>query len=272
MKLHTLKQGSAFFAGLGLLAGVLLATSAMAEDFTINWMQMPVVAFGSTMPNNTTFYLPGIGNVQMTYTPAVGTIPGNYTATRSQISTFTSGLAHATSDTYTWNNFEFLGRTHNTPPEGAVTWTVTYTFLSGPVAEGDLALGILGLGRLDSVDPDWITTASVAQNGTYLGESGVGGAYGGNLPTSSPGSFSLQNILYGNDIPGDPSFNTALAVVRIDDNNITSLTVTFSQIGSDGTGVNIGFIQPVPEPATFSLLALSAGALACLCRFRRRSS
>jgi len=236
-------------------------------------MQMPVVAFGDTMPNsNTTFNLPGVGRVLMYYTPEVNTYPGNYTATRSQISTFTSGFVNKTGDTYTWNNFEFLGRTHNTPAEAAVTWTVTYTFLDHSVAAGSLALGILGLGRLDSVDPDYITTASVAQNGTYLGEYGVGGAYGSNLYTDGPDSFSLQNSLYGNGIPGDPSFNTALAVVSIDDDNITSLTVTFSQIGSDGTGVDIGFIQPVPEPATLFLLALSAGALVCLCPFRRRSS
>ena len=233
-------------------------------------MQMPPTAFGSTLPMNNTFNLPGVGNVQMSYTPAYGT-SGNYTALRSQIAPFTSGSVNHTGDTFSWTDLEFLTRTHNTPPGAAVPWSVTYTFTDGPVTAGTLALGVMGLGRLDLVYPGYITTASVTNNGTYLGEYGVSPSYGSNQFTGFSGSFSLQNALPGDLTPGSPAFNSALAVVRLED-SISSLTVNFSQIGGDGTGLDIGFITLVPEPSAVALTAIGLAGLLGLRAARQKGA
>ena len=233
----------------------------MAADYIVTWMQLPPTADGGIIPNNSTFNLPGVGSVQMSYAPGASTGGGGFSATRYEDAPFGNGSVDYSGDTYSWGAFESLLRTHLTNPSAPPEqWTVTYTF-QGAVPAGNLALGIWGLGRTDLVYPNYITTATIAQNGTELGQFGESSSYGGNLFTQNAGSFSLQNSIPGDTSTGNPAFNSCLALVRIDD-SITSLTVTFWQIGSDGTGVDIGFIEAVPEPSTWIFLGLGLAGFA----------
>lgn len=163
-----------------------------------------------------------------------------------------SGSVISGPDSYSWSDHEDL-RAVNFNSSGIVAWSVTYTFLDGPVSAGDLVLGVFGLGRIDLDSPGQITTATVAQNGTFLGEWGPAN-FGPNAFTSGVGAFGLQNALPGDLTPGNPAFNSKLAIVRIDD-TVSSLTVNFNQIGQDGVNVTLGSLL-IPAPGAAVLLGL----------------
>lgn len=237
-------------AGLALA----LVASAAASNYTVTWMQHAPTPFGSAPPFASSYNLPGIGVVNMTYTAHPDFAEG-----RLQVPQLASGLITSAGDNYSWSNQECLART-NWGFSGVMnsSWTVTYTFPS-TVAAGSIVLGVQGLGRRDAnpgENPaDTISTATVLQNGTLLGEYTGALNVGPTQFTSGAGTFSMQNSLTG---PGgnDPWWNTGLALVRIDD-AVNSLTVHFDQTSGDGVGVNIGVID-VPEPASAALLALGA--------------
>lgn len=240
-------------AGLAL---AFAATNALAANYTIDWLNMAPTPFGSSVPNNSVFNLPGVGNVTVTYS-----IPAGFTDARFQNPLLLNGNVVYGPDTYSWTSHELFAATNIVPadPLVGVPWTITYTFPATEPA-GSICLGVAGLGQTTSFGGG-ASTATVYQNGTFLGDWTGGGNYG---PTQfTPGNpFQMQNSLTG---PGgqDPWWNSALAVVRIDD-PVSSLTIEFSQIAGDGVGVNIGHI--VPEPASVGLLAL--GSLLALSRRR----
>jgi hypothetical protein len=236
---------------------VFAASNAMAASYTIDWLNMAPTAFGSAVPNNSVFNLPGVGNVTVTYS-----YPAYFTQTRSQNVDLQNGNLTYAGDNYAWTNQELLATvfTEGPDPIVPVPWWVTYTF-PGTQAAGKIFLGVAGLGQTTSFGGG-ASSATVNQNGTFLGDwSGAGGPWGPTQFTPGP-PFQMQNSLTG---PGglDPWWNTPLGVVRIDD-PISSLTVDFSQIRGDGIGVNIG---AVPEPASAGLLAL--GGLLAMSRRRR---
>lgn len=239
------------------------ASAARGALYDIDWMEMQPWILnnvnGPQIPSPQTFNLPGVGAVQMSFTSP--SVP--MSAIRGNSASMIAASVASGPDAYSWDNHEDFRRTNYNTPGTIDNWSVTYTFLGGPVAAGRLALGVAGLGRLDLDYPGNITVVSVNQNGTFLGET-VEAWLGPNQFSGGVGSFSLQNALPGDSTPGNPAFNTRLAVVRIDD-TISSLTVNFAQIGNDGTGVNIGYITP--EPTTASLLLL--GGLAALRRRKR---
>ncbi len=239
-----------------LVALVGAPSSSPAASYTIDWMNMPPWVIndfsGPQIPTGQTFVLPGVGNVLVTFSQT----PPLFSSYRFQSPGFVVRAVNPAPDTYSWTDHEGIART-NFNSQGAIdNWSVTYTFTS-PVAAGSLALGVFGLGRLDLLIPGNITVASVAQNGTFLGDHGIASNLAPTQFSGGAGAFSLQNSMPGNGIPGDPSFNTALAVVRIDD-TISSLTVDFAQIGQDGTGVSIGYL---PSPGASVLLGLSGLAM-----------
>lgn len=233
----------------------LAATSAVASNYTVNWLSFAPTPFGSAPPANGSYNLPGIGTVGVSYTVDVDFATG-----RLQVPQLATGSVSYSGDNYGWANQETLARTLLNPSTINKSWSVTYTF-PGTVPAGQIILGVQGLGRRDPLPgenpADTISTATVLQNGTFLGE------YTGALnvgPTDfqgGPGIFTMRNSLTG---PGgaDPWWNTGLALVRIDDAT-NSLTVRFAHTSGDGVGVNIGTI--VPEPASAGLL-LAAGLLA----------
>ena len=106
------------------------------------------------------------------------------------------------------------------------------------------------------------STATVLQNGTFLGDFTNGNNWGATQFTSSAGMFSMQNSQVGNG-GADPWWNTGLGIVRIDDAT-NSLTVRFNHTSGDGFGVNIGVLVPTPGAATL------AGLSGLLCARRRR--
>ncbi|MBU0640251.1 MAG: PEP-CTERM sorting domain-containing protein [Planctomycetes bacterium] len=180
----------------------------------------------------------------------------DFAEARLQIPALASGSLTYAGDSYTWNNHETLART-NWAYSGVLnsSWSVTYTF-PNTIPAGQIILGVQGLGRRDPLPgenaQDCITTATVLQNGTHLGDWTGSMNVGPTLFTPGSGMFSMMNSLSG---PGgqDPWWNTGLALVRIDD-PLNSLTVRFAQTSGDGVGVNIG--TTVPEPGTLALLGL----------------
>ena len=223
------------------------ASQANAALYSINWMNMAPTPYGSSVPNNSVFNLPGVGNVTMTYS-----IPTTFSDARVANPFLTAGNVVNGPDTYSWTNEELFGTTNlaSSSPLVGVPWQITYTF-PGTVPAGTLALGIAGLGQTTSFGGG-ASTATVFQNGTFLGDWTGGGNYGA-TQYSAGNPFQMQNSVTGAG-GADPWWNTAFGVVRIDD-AVNSLTVDFRQISGDGVGVNIGYI--IPEPATAMLLGIT---------------
>jgi hypothetical protein len=242
------------FTGV-VLTFTLVAATASAATYNITWLDMSPTPFGSSVPNNSVFNLPGVGPVTVTYS-----IPSVFTDNRGTNGLFQNGNVVSGPDTYQWGAHETFGATSlaSNPPFVTTQWRITYTF-SGTVPANTLYLGVAGLGRTDSFGGG-MTIATVNQNGTFLGDWTGGGNYGATQFTGGPGTFTMNNSVSG--LGGqDPWWNTALGVVQIND-PVSSLTVIFDQLPGDGAGLNIGAI---PEPTTAALLGL--GALAF---FRRR--
>lgn len=242
----------ALFSGLALSA----AASASAQ---IDWLSYAPTPIGSSFPSGSVFNLTGVGPVTVTYSANA-----SLTDARSdQFGFFDNGNVGPD----TWTAYEAFGRTNIAPaPPLNVSWDVTYTFTSVIPAQS-LVVGVNGLGRRDDPiggTPGAVSTATVVQNGTYLGEFfGVGGPWGSNLFTSGPGVFTLENSVTG--VGGaNPHWNTALAVVRIDD-AVSSITVRVINTAGDGLAVNIGVL--VPTPGTVALAGM--GMLPLAARRRR---
>ena len=227
------------------------ASSASVAS-TIDWLNMAPVQFGSSVPNNSVYNLPGVGNVTITYSlPAA--LPNN----RGQNPLMQNGNVPG----YSWTAHEQFGVTNlaPNPPFVNAAWSVTYTF-PGTVAAGTLFVGVAGLGRTTS-QGGGISTATVNQNGSFLGDWTGGGNYGATQYIGGPGTFTMQNSVTGAG-GADPWWNSALGVVQILD-PVSSLTFNMSQLPGDGVGVNIGHVAP--EPASLALLGLGGLAM-----FRRR--
>jgi hypothetical protein len=225
-----------------------LAPSASASIYNIDWLQMSPPAFGTSVPNGSVYNLPGLGNVTVTYS-----IPSTFLHARGNNPLLTTGNVVSGPDTYNWNNWELFGATLQTGPNPLVPvpWRLTFSW-SNPVPANSIYVGVAGLGRTTSFGGGQ-TTATVNQNGTFLGDYTGGGNYGLNQFTGGPGTFTLNNSVTG--LGGaDPHWNTALGVVQINDANLTSITIDFSHIRGDGAGANIGFI---PAPGAGAMLALA---------------
>jgi len=221
----------------------LVATSASAV--TINWLNQAPTPFGSSVPNGSVFNLPVVGNVTVTYS-----MPSTFVDSRGQDPLTQNGNIPG----YSWAAHEQFGATsYASQPPTTTQWRITYTF-TGTIAANTLYVGIAGLGRTLNNGDQW-TTATVNQNGLFLGEWTAGGTYGANQFVGGPGTFSLYNSVT-NFGGANPWWNSALAVVQILD-PVSSLTVIFDQLPGDGAGVNIGV---VPEPATLLLLGIGAAA------------
>lgn len=247
---------------ISALALSLAGSAASAANYTVDWLQMGPTFFGSPPPYSGTYFLPGVGNVQVTYNA-----DPDFTEARLAVPQLVTGSVTSGGDTYSWTNAECLART-NWAFSGNLntSWSVTYTF-PGTLPAGSIVLDVQGLGRRD---PDvvgappaaFMSTATVNQNGTYFGDFTGAMNVGPTQFTSSAGQFQMINSLTG---PGgqDPWWNTGMGIVRIDD-AVNSLTVHFDQTAGDGVGVNIGVITPAPGSAAL----LGFGALAAIRRRR----
>ena len=241
------------------VAGLLGAacSPALGANYVITWLEMSPTPFNSTVPNASTFNLPGVGNVTMTYN-----YPNYFTQTRLQNAPLTVGSLTSGGDTYSWTNSEQLATVFSDGPDPLVPipWSVTYKF-PGAQPAGSVFLSVSGLGQTSSFGGG-ASTATVYQTGNFIGDwSGAGGPWGPTLFTPN-NPFTMSNSLTG--AGGlDPWWNTPLGVVQITDAGVTSLTVNLSQIRGDGIGVNIGTTLPGPS-------AMGVLAMALLAAGRRR--
>jgi hypothetical protein len=235
---------------------VLGVQAAAASTLTIDWLDMSPTLFGTSVPNNSNYFLAGIGNVNVSYN-----IPAAYNHARTTNPSLQNGSVTSGPNTYAWGAHELFAATASSTSASS-SWDITFTF-SSTVNAGDLYLGIVGLGATtQSPFGAGASVATVLQNGTFIGD--YAGAPANNWgPTQfagGPGIFTMQNSLAA---PGgiDPHWNSQLGIVRIDD-AVNSLTVRFNQLTGDGVGLNIGV---VPAPNTAVLIGLGG-----LTAFRRR--
>ena len=233
---------------LGLVA--VLATGARATTETVRWLKMAPTPFGSSVPNNSVYFVPGVGNVTITYS-----LPAVMTNTRLQNALMLNGSVANSGNTYGWTSQEAFSTIFTVGPDPLVPlpWTITYTF-PGPLPCGSVYLGVQGLGQTTSFGGGK-STASVNQSGTFLGDWSGGGNWGPTLFTGGTGSFSMENSLTGAG-GADPWWNTQLGVVRIDD-AISSLTVNCSQIRGDGIGLDIGFSKDLATNLSLDWLPMA---------------
>lgn len=227
------------------LAG--LASPARAVNYSLNWLDHSPVPMGTPVPNNSTYFLPGVGNVNITYS-----IPPTYVHSRFQNGLLFPGNVTSGSDNYAWTNHEMFAATSFAPaPPLASSWNITYTF-PGVQAPGTIILGVAGLGATTSFGGG-ASTATVLQNGLSLGDFVSGGGYGATQYTGGAGVFSMQNSVTGAG-GADPWWNTELHLVKIMD-PVSSFTVRFSQLRGDGLGLNIASFVPTPGAAMLAGLA-----------------
>lgn len=241
-----------------LLAAATLTSSAHAVNYNLNWLSYAPTAIGSPVPNASVFNLPGVGPVTVTYS-----MPAANLHARFQSNIFYPGSVTSGPDTYNWSVHEaFSVTSFAQAPSISTSWDITYTFPT-TLAPGTIVLGVQGLGATNSPIVG-TTTATVLQNGLFLGDYISGQNYGATQFNPGFGSFSMQNSVTG---PGgqNPHWNTELGLVKIMD-PISSLTVRFNQLSGDGTGVNIASVVPTPGAAGLAALA----GLAAMRRRRTR--
>lgn len=215
-----------------VVAALALPAVVSAAAYSITWLDMSPTAINAPVPNGSVFFVPGVGNVTVTYS-----IPAHWTHGRNQNPLYTVGNVVSGPDTYSWSNYEHFG-TIFTPGElGPETATITYTF-AGTLPAGSVFVGTIGLGATTSFGGGASIT-TVNQNGTFLGDYIGDVTAGASQFTGGAGTFSVQNSVT-NAGGANPWWNTQLGVVRIDD-AVSSITVLQSQIRGDGIGVNIGF-------------------------------
>ncbi len=244
---HLIKNARTLTASAVLLGAGGMASAALT---TITWLDMSPTPFNSPVPNNSNYFVPGIGNVNVTYS-----IPSDFVHGRITNPTLQNGSITSGPNTWNWGAHEQLAATLASGPNPLVpvAWSVTYTFPAQ--AAGDVYVGISGLGATTSFGGG-TSTATVNQNGTFVGDWISGNNWGATQFTPGAGTFSMQNSVTG--LGGaDPHWNTELGVVRIDD-SLSSLTIHYSTLRGDGVGGNIGF---VPAPASAMVMGLAGVAV-----------
>lgn len=241
-------------ASLVVFGGLALsASSALATNYTVNWLDMSPTAIGSPVPNGSTFVLPGAGLVTMTYS-----IPATFSQGRNSNPLFQNGSITTGGDTYSWTNQELLGATNLVSSNPVVTtqWRVVYNFAT-PQPAGSIVVGVAGLGSTTSFGGG-TSTAIVNMVGATVGEWGGGGNYGPNVIFNSGTTFTLNNSL---SAPGgqDPHWNTPLAVMY-NTTLISSISVEINALSGDGIGVSIGSVVPSPAASALAGLGLLVAA------------
>jgi hypothetical protein len=228
---------------IALLGAGLNAQPARAADYKIRWLDLSSVPHNSPVPSGTAFTLPGYN----------GVVTVSYTSTSPEWNNDTylpmqNGIVTSPAGVYGWASVDYLASVNKTA--NSIDYMLTFTFTGpGPLPPaGQLVLGSIGLGGHLADGP---TTATVHQNGTFLGDWNLGDGFGPTICTPGASMFTLTNSLI-DPVPG--YFNTDFGLTRIDDLFAGSLTISVHQVGGDGIGFTIGL--PEPDPCATNCLAI----------------
>jgi hypothetical protein len=240
--------------GISLFLTGLLAGNAVAgTPYAISWLDMSngslqgSIAPGGPVFDGQTFNLPGYGTVGVSFPTST------LNHTRNVNAALNNGSISSGADTYSWSGTpDQFSAVNFFDVNGVVNYSVTYTFLSGPVSAGKLAFAASGIGRFKYFGTEYVSSIAAAQNSAFLGDFDLPGA---TASTQYTGGFTLINSQPSLGAPGEAAFNTDYGIVRIDD-SISSLTVNVSQIGQDGLGFTVGYIGVVPEPTALAALCI----------------
>jgi hypothetical protein len=232
-----------FTLALAALMVVACAGIASATAYNITWLDMSPTPVASNFPSGSSFNVPGIGNVTVTYG-----IPSDWTLARGQNPSFTAGNVVNGPNVHSWTNYEYVATIFTTGGLGPVVGTITFTFPT-TLPAGSVYVGTIGLGRTsdDGTGASGVSTTRVLQNGTFLGDYVGDPTFGASSFANGPGFFAVQNSQTG---PGgqNPWWNSQLGVVRVED-AVSSITVFQTALRGDGIGVNVGFDHDLVTPA-----------------------
>jgi hypothetical protein len=231
---------SATLVGISGLA--LAASSALATNYTVNWLDQSPVPVGNSVPNASSYLLPGVGPVTVTYATT-----GTFSDARVVVAGLSNGNVTFGPDNYAWTNHEVFGVTNlvSTNPVQTAFFRVTYTFAT-PQPANSLVVGVMGLGATTSFGGG-NSSAFVPNNGTFLGDWSGGNPFGATNYTGGVGNFIMQNSVTGAG-GANPHWNSQLGVVLIND-AVSSITIELAVLSGDGVGVNIGSVIPAPSAA-----------------------
>lgn len=240
---------SIVLAGLGML----LAPASHAATSQLRYLTIaPTVASGTIIPSGKTFNLPGYGSVKVIFSPTA--LPSctscGYLSSSEGAKPFYSGGYSA--GFYTWGaNPQDIGVYNGNPPPNT-SYTVTFQFIarSGrsyvPPDPKALVLVIAGL-RTG-------TTATVKQAVYKAGELTLK-TTGASSPTVFVPPGPTGTVIGSGYVSGTDPANTGWALFQTAGmaaittvGRIPTLTVSFSQVSTDGIGFTLGYASNPPDP------------------------
>jgi hypothetical protein len=251
LALRAVKRLSALSMHIASLAlcclSISFASTAHAQHALVGYLEIsgpfPTSVTSSSLPSPSTFVLPGYGSVQVSWSATVSNAPLPYFYPQDEIPAYNEFAG--TAPIYTWGtDTQMIGIFNSTP--NAVSYTVTYTFLSGPPDLNRLLLVVAGLGLINGQS----TTATVSQSGKLVeftipfpSTSLV------SSPTSIDGIGKTLSSGYSN-VPNEDQRNTGWALFQVTGVSTLPvvsgnpvLTVQFSHQSGDGIGTTLGYVQ-----------------------------
>ena len=224
--------------------GIAICLGRIAPCPEITWMDLSSYEIGGTITSDSWVDLPGYGNVQISYTPMVPPGGSGDTYTRIHQAAAQNGNVTSGGTKYSWGNVDHLAILHHDGTCGqTASYSVTFTF-SNAVPAGQIAVGVVGLGRIDQTCSPRKTTVSVAGSPTptFLGDWSLGAGFAPTAASVTGTTLTLSNSVAE---PGAGYFNTDFGVVQVN-SAASSITLNVSNISDDGIGVTIGRIAPCP--------------------------
>jgi len=180
---HLIKNARTLAVGAGILGAGSTASAALT---TITWLNMSPTPFTTPVATNSNYFVAGVGNVNVTYSISSDFIHGRITNPSLQNGSITSGPS-----TWDWGAHEQFAATPQFGPDPIVPVALSVTYTFPAQAAGAVYVGVSGLGATTSFGGG-TSTATVNQNGTFIGDWISGNNWGATQFTPGVGTFSMQ--------------------------------------------------------------------------------